>query len=85
MIIILIVGVNFINCGSACDHPIYCEDGDDTILHTIQMAKIFHDGKTFVDMPMRFAADEIKKNFANLPDKTFDTLKKFVADNFHDY
>lgn len=30
-----------------CDSPIYCK-GD--LLHTVQMARIFSDSKTFVDM-----------------------------------
>lgn len=42
----------------SCDSPIYCE-GD--ILHTVQLAKIFSDSKTFVDMVSGRDTAESKK------------------------
>lgn len=35
----------------SCDSPIYC-DGD--VLHTVQLARIFSDSKTFVDMVTKY-------------------------------
>ncbi|KAJ7384669.1 hypothetical protein OS493_020250 [Desmophyllum pertusum] len=69
----------------ACSSQIFCR-GD--LLHTVQMARIFNDSKTFVDM--RLAKDEadVLKAF-----KTFkpalssnvskEQVMKFVKDHFH--
>ena len=46
---------------------VYCEG---EILSTIQMAKLFNDSKTFVDMPMKFDPEEVYVNFNNIINKS---------------
>ena len=36
-----------------CDHQVFCNTGEEGILHTVQMSGLFNDSKTFVDMPMK--------------------------------
>jgi alpha,alpha-trehalase len=64
----------------ACDNRIFCQG---KILHSVQMAKIFDDAKTFVDMRMKYDVADIERNFIALGVKPSEAqLKKFVADNF---
>ncbi|VDI30626.1 alpha,alpha-trehalase [Mytilus galloprovincialis] len=64
---------------AACDSQIYC---DGPLLHAIQMAKIFPDGKTFVDMSMKENPDVIISAFNNLTNQSRTTLKNFVSQYF---
>lgn len=70
-----------------CDSEIYCKGGLHSMLHAIQMARIFPDSKTFVDMPMRHKPIEILKKYAKLQmhhngsPKRKD-LEEFVHENF---
>ena len=66
-----------------CDHEIFCKP-DEGVLHEIQLAKIFEDSKTFVDMPMKFNKEKIVNNFKKLPDHSRATLETFVRENFDD-
>ncbi|KAI9556421.1 hypothetical protein GHT06_016209 [Daphnia sinensis] len=50
-----------------CPSPIYCHG---PLLHTVQMAKIYHDSKTFVDKKLRFDPDLVAANFSQLMDLT---------------
>ncbi|XP_028415188.1 trehalase-like [Dendronephthya gigantea] len=64
----------------ACDNQVFCQG---KILHEVQMAKIFADAKTFVDMRMKHDITDITRNFTALglkPSK--EKIRKFVADNF---
>jgi len=61
----------------ACD--IFC-DGE--ILSVIQLSRIYTDSKTFVDMPMKFDPEQIKKAFRNLPNHENSTLRTFLDQNF---
>ena len=64
----------------ACDNRIFCQG---EILHKIQMAKIFDDAKTFVDMRMKYDLVDIERNFSAIGMKpTFEELKTFVTMNF---
>ena len=64
----------------ACDNGIFCQGN---ILHSVQMAKIFEDAKTFVDMRMKYDMAEIESNFTALGMKPSPAkLKKFVMENF---
>ena len=64
----------------ACANSIFCH-GD--ILHAVQMAKIFDDAKTFVDMRMRYTQEHIQNNFKALGAKpTKAQLDTFVEQNF---
>lgn len=52
------------------------------LFHDVQMARIFPDGKTFVDMPAKFPPESIAKQYAvNKSAGDFD-LKAFVLQNF---
>ena len=37
-----------------CDHQVFCNPGEEGILHTVQMSGLFNDSKTFVDMQMNY-------------------------------
>lgn len=62
---------------SACS--VYC---DGTILRSIQLAQIFNDSKTFVDMPMRYDPIDILRNFSMLQGNDFLSLSSFIDENF---
>ena len=47
-------------CRSA---SIYCDGGPGSILHVVQMAQIFADSKTFVDMKMKRDPAAVRQNF----------------------
>ena len=77
-----------------CSSEIFCRP-DQGILHQVsqpawqryntcfpqvQMANIFPDSKTFVDMPLKFSEEQVLENFNKLPDtskvcKHFDRLE----------
>lgn len=46
-----------------CDSPVYCAPGPGSLLHVVQMARLFPDSKTFVDMPMRNSEEEVLRDF----------------------
>lgn len=63
---------------------IYCHG---PLLHTVQMAKIYEDSKTFVDMKMRASPDETLDKFAAFMNRTNQAPSKaqvrdFVNENF---
>ncbi|CAG7827959.1 unnamed protein product [Allacma fusca] len=62
---------------------IYCY-GD--LLHTVQMARIYKDSKTFVDMKLKFPPDQVRENFESFKKThsniTKNELQKFVESNF---
>lgn len=67
-----------------CESDIYCHG---PLLHTIQMARIFKDSKTFVDMKMRFSIDDTHSRFLTFmddhdqaPDR--DAVKGFLDETF---
>ncbi|XP_052060748.1 trehalase-like isoform X1 [Mytilus californianus] len=76
LIILLCFGYTFSQELAACDSQIYC---DGPLLHAVQMAKIFPDGKTFVDMSMKESPDVIISAFNNLTNQSTTTLKNFVS------
>ncbi len=49
-----------------CAHEVYCKPGKGGLLHTVQMAKLFNDSKTFVDMPMTMPKAKVLANFRKL-------------------
>ncbi|XP_044253279.1 trehalase-like [Tribolium madens] len=71
----------------SCDSKVYCQGN---LLHTVQMAKIFNDSKTFVDMKM---VNDEKTTLANFDKFWSDTnqnpskdqVRKFVNENFEMY
>ena len=46
-----------------CDSPVYCAPGPNSLLHVVQMAGLFPDSKTFVDMPMKYDEDQVLAAF----------------------
>ncbi|CAO3637835.1 unnamed protein product [Cunninghamella echinulata] len=63
-----------------CDSPIYCEG---PLLKTVQLAGLFPDSKTFVDMPTTKPLDQVLQAFDALgsnPDKN--AIQTFVNENF---
>lgn len=67
-----------------CCSDIYCRG---PLLHTVQMARIYPDSKTFVDMKVRESPegalqrfDKLMKDTGNNP--TFDQIKSFVNETF---
>lgn len=67
-----------------CYSDIYCHG---PLLHTIQMAKIYEDSKTFVDMKMRYPPNETLNKFEEFMEKhnstpTRNDVKTFVNDTF---
>uniref|UniRef100_A0A1L8E1A3 Trehalase n=2 Tax=Nyssomyia neivai TaxID=330878 RepID=A0A1L8E1A3_9DIPT len=68
----------------SCDSEIYCYG---PLLHTIQMAQIFNDSKTFVDMKLKQppeATMQVFRDFMALHNNepTRDQIRGFVEDNF---
>ena len=64
----------------ACSNRIFCQG---EILHSVQMAKIFDDAKTFVDMRMKYDMAYTEKKFRDLGvNPTREALGKFVTENF---
>ncbi|CAO3677099.1 unnamed protein product [Umbelopsis vinacea] len=65
-----------------CDSPIYCS-GD--LLKTVQLAEIYSDSKTFVDMPTKKPLDQVVSAFNAIGvNASVDQVKQFVSDNFWD-
>lgn len=67
-----------------CDNNIYCYG---KLLHTIQMASLYHDSKTFVDMKMKFTQNETLRLFEDMMARTHDNpsrldLERFVNETF---
>ncbi|KAL0271426.1 UNVERIFIED_CONTAM: hypothetical protein PYX00_008531 [Menopon gallinae] len=68
----------------SCDSKIYCQ-GD--LLHTVQMAHLFPDSKTFVDMKLKHPPNQTLYEFNAFMEKTNHTptvldLERFVSEHF---
>ncbi|KAF2898532.1 hypothetical protein ILUMI_07642 [Ignelater luminosus] len=79
--------LTFSNCETipkSCESPIYCYG---EILDRVQLAKLFEDGKIFVDLKMKYSVVTTQNNFKklpNYPNPSKITLKTFVNDNFEE-
>ncbi|CAO3637173.1 unnamed protein product [Mucor fragilis] len=64
-----------------CDSPIYCEG---PILKTVQLARVFADSKTFVDMPTAKSEAQVIESFNQLggTNATKDQVMQFLNENF---
>ncbi|KAK3596892.1 hypothetical protein CHS0354_031670 [Potamilus streckersoni] len=62
-----------------CESRIYCYG---QILEAVQMANLFPDSKTFVDMNLKSSPDDIFAKFKQLGNYSKEDLYKFVTDNF---
>lgn len=76
-------GITELN-GECFNSQIYCHG---PLLHTVQIAKLFHDSKTFVDKKLRFSPELVSANFSRLMDSTHNQPSKndliiFINENF---
>ncbi|KAJ8727901.1 hypothetical protein PYW08_016286 [Mythimna loreyi] len=67
-----------------CDRPVYC---DSALLHQVQMARIYEDSKTFVDLQMKYNESKTLNDFEVLMNDTNQSpsraqLQQFVDDYF---
>ncbi|KAI8984171.1 trehalase [Mycotypha africana] len=69
------------NRSYSCDSPIFCEG---PILKAVQMAGLFSDSKTFVDMPTKKPEVEVLKAFEKIngANASRADIKQFLEDNF---
>ncbi|KAF5288691.1 hypothetical protein FQR65_LT11956 [Abscondita terminalis] len=79
LLIAILCAPHVIALPPSCDSPVYCY-GD--VLHAVQMARVFDDGKTFVDLKMKHSQDVVLENFARLQNPTKEEIVQFVNDNF---
>lgn len=68
----------------SCDRPVYCNS---SLLHYVQLARLYPDSKTFVDLQMRHDETTTLDAFGTLLKETNDNpskeqIKKFVSDYF---
>ncbi|ORX53048.1 trehalase [Hesseltinella vesiculosa] len=66
----------------SCNSPIYC---DGPLLKTVQLAQLYPDSKTFVDMPTKNPEDQVMQAFNALgQNPSVDAIQSFVNANFLD-
>ena len=70
-------GYNNVTGSLPCHSPIYCIGGPGTLLHTVQMSKIYNDSKELVDKPMKHDENTTLNNFRTLM-KVFLFDKKLI-------
>ena len=66
LLLALTVGLSEANYPGPCDDEIYCAFGEGTLMHTVQMARIYKDSKTFVDQPIKGTQRVVLSNFDKL-------------------
>lgn len=59
-----------------CDSKIYCISSNQSLLHVVQMARLYKDSKTFVDKAIKTNQETVLKNFENLM-KVSDFYKQY--------
>ena len=66
-----------------CDSEIYCiADNTNSLLHVVQMARIYPDSKTFVDKPIKTSPMEVIQNFNDfMKVKHTKTIERYVGSN----
>ena len=66
-ILLFTIGVkNEGNLPPPCDSPIYCLASNTSLLHVVQMRKIYKDSKTFVDKSIKTSPEDVLKSFDSL-------------------
>ncbi|XP_055386772.1 trehalase-like [Condylostylus longicornis] len=69
----------------SCDSEIFCHG---KLLHTVSLAKIFKDSKTFVDMSLKFPPEKVLANFdsfmENRSNPNTEEVREFVNQNFNE-
>lgn len=81
-----LLGAYSIQIPAGCNSPIFCTG---ELLEKVQLAGIFHDSKTFVDLKLKYSQSEVLANFAKLMNEsmrnpTREQLNIFVKTNFED-
>ena len=67
MLIFLLTSVTFGLEDSPCFSEIYCDaETTHSLLHVVQMAKIYNDSKTFVDKSLKSSPEDVLQNFNQL-------------------
>ncbi|RZC35606.1 trehalase [Asbolus verrucosus] len=71
----------------SCDSKVFCQGN---LLHTVQMAQIYNDSKSFVDLKMLHDEATTLRNFEVFfndtnRNPTREEVRKFVSENFVDY
>ncbi|KAI8996764.1 trehalase [Pilobolus umbonatus] len=83
LILLLFTYLVIANCiiFEECLSPIYCEG---PLLKTVQLAKLFNDSKTFVDMPTSRPVNEVLAAFEQIggAGASRDAIQQFVSENF---
>ncbi|CAB3253901.1 unnamed protein product [Arctia plantaginis] len=64
-----------------CSRPVYC---DSKLLHHVQLAKIFNDSKTFVDLEMNYDQNKTLEDFDRLLNETNQKPSREQIKNFVD-
>jgi alpha,alpha-trehalase len=59
----------------ACDSLVYCVPVPGGLLHTVQMARLYTDSKTFVDKPLKYPEAEVLNNFTVMMEVRFGERK----------
>ena len=72
---------------SPCDNEIYCKSRPDSLLHVVQMARLYKDSKTFVDKPVKTSPQLVLQNFQDMMEQTAkrpskEQVLQFVEENF---
>nr|AQY15496.1 membrane-bound trehalase-like protein isoform 1 [Gampsocleis gratiosa]AQY15497.1 membrane-bound trehalase-like protein isoform 2 [Gampsocleis gratiosa]AQY15498.1 membrane-bound trehalase-like protein isoform 3 [Gampsocleis gratiosa] len=72
------------NLPPTCDSEIYCYG---PLLHTVQMAQVYPDSKTFVDMKMKQPPNQTMQAFLEMMNRTLENpsveeIKHFIEENF---
>ena len=49
-----------------CDNEIYCISRPDSLLHVVQMARLYKDSKTFVDKAVKTSPNLVLQNFQEM-------------------
>ncbi|CAL4105152.1 unnamed protein product, partial [Meganyctiphanes norvegica] len=70
-----------------CDSEVFCHNGPDSLLHVVQMAHLYTDSKTFVDMNIKTSLEQTLNTFQQLMAETANNptpeqVRSFVDDNF---
>ncbi|XP_052753073.1 trehalase-like isoform X1 [Galleria mellonella] len=84
LVLVSVVGGDRSNLPPTCDSLIYCHG---PLLDTVQMAGLYNDSKTFVDMKIKFSPNITMEHFRQMMNRTGShptkaDILEFVNDNF---
>ena len=78
------IGTNKLwNSSNWLHRNVFCDATEGSILHAVQMARIFPDSKTFVDMKLTKSVEEVKQVFdSSINKEEPGAIAEFVENNF---